>query len=375
MIKYQYASDSTGSTININDVTPADRLSTQFFCIGCDAEMSPVLGEKKQHHFRHKEDCKCNSETYLHQLGKKILKLRFDCQPQFLIQYFVDNNCHRYSECQIRQRHNWRKCSSNYLKTIDLKEFYDTCEVEAAHKGFRADLMLTHSEYPKRNPVFLEISVTHDCDQQKIDSGIRIIEIKVQTEQDTLRPIIEAEKKKNITPIFYEKESEPIRFYNFKRNLKEDGLYSLVSFSLFLDDNAHIGRVQIVRCGKQNQENEQGACFGVIISEDSIPQDQYGYGKLHTFGLSLALKQGIKIKSCIFCKFYERCTIPSDNKLLEFSRDGRIRVCKLLLNQLEGLRLTYTCRDYQFYEPYCRRGIRAFGDIPHWEWSKSVNDK
>ena len=33
MIKYQDASDSTGSIININDVTPADRVSTQFFVL------------------------------------------------------------------------------------------------------------------------------------------------------------------------------------------------------------------------------------------------------------------------------------------------------------------------------------------------------
>lgn len=93
MIQYQNASDSTGKIFSIEKITPENRASTQFFCVGCGAEMIPVLGSKKQHHFRHKEDCKCNFETYLHKLGKRGLKEQFDSQSQsqFNIQYFVDN--------------------------------------------------------------------------------------------------------------------------------------------------------------------------------------------------------------------------------------------------------------------------------------------
>ena len=51
--------------------------------------------------------------------------------------------------------------------------------------------MLSSKEHPERKPVFIEISVTHDCEEKKIDSGIRIIEIKLENEYLLDKPIVE----------------------------------------------------------------------------------------------------------------------------------------------------------------------------------------
>jgi hypothetical protein len=191
MIQYHNASDINGNIVIIDSVTPENRASMQFFCIGCGTEMEAVLGKQKQHHFRHKDKGDCNPETYFHRLAKRVLKYRFDTQPHFLIRYFVCNECPKSPKCGFRERHRWQDCSSVVLKIVNLKEFYDTCMEEKSHKGFRADLMLSHSEHPERNPIFLEVSVTHNCTQEKINSGIRIIEIKVQNETNIFGELVE----------------------------------------------------------------------------------------------------------------------------------------------------------------------------------------
>lgn len=53
---------------------------------------------------------------------------------------------------------------------FDLKKNFDTCEEEVTYKGYRADLMLSSMEHPEREPIFFEISVTHDCEVEKLAS-------------------------------------------------------------------------------------------------------------------------------------------------------------------------------------------------------------
>jgi hypothetical protein len=229
MIQYPYAFDSSDNVININTVTQDNRASMQFSCIDCGVEMEAVLGKIKQHHFRHKVKGDCNPETYRHHLAKRVLKKdKFDSQTQFVVKYYV-NKCSQFSMCELIKRHNWEDCPAIVLKEIDLKEYYNTCEEEVPYKGFRPDLLLTHSEHPER-VLFLEISVTHDCEQNKIDSKIRIIEIKVESEIDASIEIVENDGE------FVEKNTKPtdnniplVRFYNFERK-GEASRYSICPY-------------------------------------------------------------------------------------------------------------------------------------------------
>ncbi len=155
--------------------------------------MNAALGQITQHYFRHKNNCNCNPETYYHKLSKIILKHRFDSSSQFLVKYYVHNDCPKAAQCDLKEHHNWGGCSSVVLKSFNLKEYYNTCKEEIVYKGFKADLILTHSDYPNREPIFLEVAVTHKCTPEKINSKIRIIEINVQNEDDADREIIENE--------------------------------------------------------------------------------------------------------------------------------------------------------------------------------------
>lgn len=387
MIKYHNANDViSGRVTGIGDVTAENRASMQFSCLGCGKEMVAVLGKSKEHHFRHKEVGDCNSETYLHRLGKRVLKNKFDTQPKFLVKYYVQNECQKFEQCKLRERHHWQDCNSVVLKTVNLKEFYDICEEEIYHKGFKADLKLSHSEYPDRNPVFLEVSVSHDCTPEKIDSGIRIIEIKINHENDAYGKVVE--NKGGLAPespmvyatsyfggVNQQPPPSPIKFYNFKRK----DCCPTHNFSKFYltrnDDGIYRAawKTQTDTCQCTDFGHEENACFEVTISEDKIPKKQYG--RLYLLGLALAHKRGLGVKSCTLCINYRRCITsldcwvehPPDPEPVLEHRQFIIR--ELSAQSLEILQPAYSCACYRLYERSCQKQINSFSDTPYWVWT------
>lgn len=310
MIEYQYAFNNAGKITDINKVTVEYRKSNEFYCVGCGAEMNAVLGEKTQHHFRHKNRCNCNPETYYHKLSKLILKYRFDSSSQFLVKYYAHNNCPKATQCELKEHHNWEGCSSVVLKSFNLKEYYNTCKEEIVYKGFKADLILTHSDYPNREPLFLEVSVTHNCTPEKINSKIRIIEIKVHNEDDAYGEIIENEGEFiNESNIIKSKENDfsPIRFYNFKRKSNDKGSNLLSRFYLY--NNKHgicqaLCKSNVIECSEFTSEHSINSLLEVTISEDTIPK---GFEfDLYDLGMALASDKGLDVKSCIFCNNFNR---------------------------------------------------------------------
>lgn len=91
-ILYSYACNEEGKLVNIAEVDKNHH--GKFTCLNCGQPMSPVLGDKREHHFRHTAGNSCNGETYLHKLGKKIIKIRFDQSQSFLIKYRVRQEAH-----------------------------------------------------------------------------------------------------------------------------------------------------------------------------------------------------------------------------------------------------------------------------------------
>ena len=102
------------------------------------------------------------------------------------------------------------KCMTIERRKHDLKQWFHTCEEERDltlpdGRRFRADIMCLH-EGSTDMPLFFEICVTHSCELQKINSGIPIIEIKIESEEDIERFI----NNETIT------ESQSVKFYGFK---------------------------------------------------------------------------------------------------------------------------------------------------------------
>ncbi|QEC53626.1 hypothetical protein EDD80_1257 [Anseongella ginsenosidimutans] len=372
MIQYQHAIGFNGEVINIGDVTLETRHVQQFSCIGCGAKMTAVLGKIRAHHFRHSGDS-CSWESYLHQLGKLILQQRFDSAREFPVKYYVRNGCPHFLECRLREDHAWGRCPPVELRTIDLKQYYDTCEVEATYQGFKADLMLTSSEHPEWKPVFLEVAVSHNCEQNKIDSGIRIIEMDVQSESDVVRDIVEShgEWLLQASGSYHTPDVPAVRFYNFKRAYEPR--YLLDRFYLFIDERgmyrAGLKR-NAVHCYDVETKHEENSCFEVTLSADYRPSNQQV--SLYALGMALAIQKGYDINNCTFCSHYSRCSLP-----FEFiDKPSGKYYYKWIANKsippskLDKWLQAVNCSKYHISRRLCQKIIDSCKGLPYLEWSK-----
>jgi hypothetical protein len=81
-----------------------------------------------------------------------------------------------------------RKTTTHCLKSVpahyNLTQFFDQAELEKRDKntGLQPDVLLCGSS--GKRICYVEICVTHPCSQEKIDTGIPILEFKVQSAAD-----------------------------------------------------------------------------------------------------------------------------------------------------------------------------------------------
>lgn len=224
MLKYNYAYDENGNIINIADVPEEGHLKRVFFCIGCGNQMVAAIGSKRRY-FRHKADeTNCSNESYLHKLAKIVIKQKFDDKSKpFKIQLRGDYVCNRKAQCKFFSD---QFCTTNSLHpSIDLQEWYDSCEEEKEIDKYRADLLLSHSEKNDRDPVLIEVKYKHKCTEEKTNSKYRIIEVWINSEEDIewLKENTWVElstwefdySRKKKTDSEY-KNNTPIKFFNFK---------------------------------------------------------------------------------------------------------------------------------------------------------------
>lgn len=171
---YSYANNSSGDLIN---VSTAQR-NEKYFCPICGELMNPHMGKVRRWHFAHKNVGNCSYESYLHKLAKIRISQAFLSSEHFLLSYNAKAICSY--ECPFVDS---PKCVGEKHVEFDLRRYYDTCVIEATYHQYRADLLLTSSTNPKTPPILIEIMVTHKCTKDKINEGVRIIEIPIQSEE------------------------------------------------------------------------------------------------------------------------------------------------------------------------------------------------
>lgn len=285
-IKYRYAFDKTiGKVVDIlTDVTEECRGTHEYVCLGCGHEMKFALCKNRTNYFSHKSEQSCDGETYLHKLAKKMIKQKFDSSNEFRIRYQVNKSCNNES-CKMRNVF----CSKRDVwEEIDLKQNYDTCSEESPVNGFIADLLLSNSQNPKLEPILIEICVTHPCEEEKIKSGLKIIEIPVKSEDD----LIQLCKHFTLNNCL----DKAIRFISFDQDLQ-------VSFQCKIDRYIYdsftkeIGHTRIpCNVAKRRLLKDSSFEFNVApimnqyISTESVSFDWLCKNK--------------HLRRCYFCKFY-----------------------------------------------------------------------
>ena len=344
--RYRYAL-CDGRIVNIDDVTKESRKSSTFVCIGCDHEMVACLGDVKEHYFRHKNNENCSNETYLHNLAKRKIKELFDEQDHFYIYYKAINSCDLFSTCKLH------RCVKSFWQIIDLKEFFDTCELEKVCGNFRPDVILTHNEFPNRR-LFIEIHVKNPCSPEKISSGIKIIEIDVFNEDTIIYP--------------FHEQFQNVHFYNFKFNRKIVPSSKLERYSLIVHGNgAKEFKIDSIECFKKDDHIEE-AEFDMIIRK---PNESIN---LNILGLAQTMIKGTYVYNCTFCRRYHICIATITRKEIDAQLGKERNVTNHYkvtdLSDEDRWAIAPQCKNYIPNIRGCHDLIRKFGSHNFILWER-----
>lgn len=329
-VKYRYAYDENENIVCINELTPEARDLHVYKCISCGEILIPKLGEKKNHHFAHKSNVLCNSETYLHKLAKERILRKFLNGNAFNIELVAKSLCSERASCPF---YNQKKCNEELLSDVyqvaeeekcckfkiiveDLHKYYNQCEAEKSvfcaedEKGkkrafvfekedgcnhFVADILLWNDAKTKREPVAIEICVTHPCEESKKKSGLKIIEINVRNENDIERIV-----SGNIA-------GDNVNFINFNASAPDEPVNEVNVFSrlAFFKSGAVVNSTieDYQYCSERKTRK----------NDYSVLELNMGYGNttgydtddVYFMGLAYILNLGYNFKNCILCKYHK----------------------------------------------------------------------
>lgn len=304
MIKYHNAKDKEGNVVSI-DIA---KKGIQYYCLSCGKEMIPKQGKIRDHHFSHKKekggslDLVCREETYLHEYAKHVIKEMFDSKNEFNVSFNRNIACNQQHSCLYYRLAMTKSnsadadlCKQTVQKTFDLKQYYDTCELEKEYCGYIADVLFSSKSNPDRKPLFIEIAVSHPCEQAKLNSGIRIIEIFIPKNTDNIKELRIVEGKNKLTS-----SGEPveIKFHNFIREEMSDDALDLYGFNVYYTDVYNEDTSTVVK--------HKCSCYGAVpvlvnsVYEIHFPLDHTNYCNWH-----FVEKEDVSnVRTCWLCKHH-----------------------------------------------------------------------
>ena len=316
MIKYKSAFNALGEIVYIDQIKRDENEEKQkYICISCGNELITKQGNIKIHHFAHKQLINCNGETYLHKLGKII----------FLEEYTkcLENNSPFYFEqyqkniCNCLETDLGKKCDlGEKLVTHDLTKYFDKIVVEEREGEFIPDLKLISTA--TNEVIFIEIAVTHSSTERKLSSKNRLIEFKVEDEND-LKVIEE----------HYLGQSNPkIIFKNFKEKRNEGSLCNgncQMYFNLFLVFN---GQKSILLTMKLNDIKKKLIQSGNQIIYSHISRDVDANERIYKYLVAKSHKEGVPIKNCFICRYHGENSRLSWDWLNSIENPAKAIFCK-----------------------------------------------
>lgn len=333
---YSYALDENTHLIEIKYAAKG----SEYRCPNCGAIMIPRQGKIRCWHFAHKANIEnCSYETYLHKLAKMRIRECFNKSSSFSITFNVHVTC--AAECPVGKQ---QSCTWIDTKEFNLKQYYDLCEEEVSVGKFKADLCLSHSKNKNREPILIEIWVTHKSTEEKCDSGYRIIEIHIESEEDINKIVSKRsirEYREYMPSMYGYSEDEPYaRFYNFKTDCNErqpdeshqsaKSLFWIDSRGLFRFNNYreidHMFRSkESVKCLTPNSHEIENSIF-CIASAKTIDWD---------FAFRTLAESGLGIKYCTMCRWYRKnkftnrmmCILYRSKDLNQYPRTSDAKSC------------------------------------------------
>lgn len=210
-MKNLYALNERNCLIHIGSVNK--ELKKKYTCCNCGGELIARKGKIKAHHFSHKSEGNCSYESYLHKVSKiKFYEIYTQClenKKPFYIEYKTKLTC---VSCKDIENINIECELKDKIGRFDLTKYFDQISIEKGIDNFIADVLLKSSL--KGDEILIEFAVTHKCEKEKLESGLRIIEIQLKNENDL----------KFIDFKYISLSNKNIELFNFNVNHKIDRL-------------------------------------------------------------------------------------------------------------------------------------------------------
>lgn len=335
--RYQhFALDENNEIIDIQRTAGIN--DSQYFCPHCHKEMIAKRGSIRQWHFAHKSD-KCSYDKYLHSIAEIMIMDWFNKKESIVLVMNVYEKCNMYDDCKFHHNDGCRRSSSIQY---DLKKYYSGCKKEQGYNGFVADLLCESPQYPNK-PIFIEILVTHECSQEKKNSGIRIIEFEIESEEDIL----------NIVHSSQIREGKKVRLYNFKRNdaAANDMELPFQKYVLYPTLKSYVDRRS---CTCKNYNQHRKGIYEISLPYDDCVPYFINSGGLYMVGKVEAYIDGYLKKDCQlckwqatdymgenFCKLYKKCGNP------KYCNDNDSAQCSMFRENREIINLAVS--DFNEY--------------------------
>ncbi len=298
-----YAIDSSGRVVNIDEVPAGNKCGC--FCPSCkEPLMAKNQGRKRIHHFSHQSGTECANayESMLHILAKDRIREAFLERSEFWIEFEYTSFCPNDKGCKFFR---YSDCCEKKKQRFNLKDFYDSCEQEIRYDNInrRSDLKIFSSSNPARSPIYLEFYVTHASDRIKLHSGNKIVEIRIESENDIKRliecGIVEDLGHNDNYDCFGRRPDEGgVCFYGFKnKDRKNYQLSNEIEFVRFILYKS--GKTQCFHDGcdcRNLSKSKPGSLFEMCIhtSVSFGIYDQVKYIAYQKFG----------IPNCVLCTNY-----------------------------------------------------------------------
>lgn len=340
----QYALDRNGILAHIDSVANGNNCD----CV-CPACNEPLVarneGRINIHHFAHQSglECSCAYETTLHLLAKEKIQKAFYENKVFNIKYEYTSYCTEIKTCKFIRN---TECKSTSYKTYNLKKYgYDTCEQEKSYDNIRrrSDLKISSTTNPKAQPIYIEFYVTHGSDEKKLHSGCKIIEIKLENEEDINKIICDGfveDRQKSVDETVTVSKT---KFYNFKREdfNSEKVNQEIVFFRCILYESGKSRCFQDKCLCKDLKKLESFSLYEICFHTD-VANDIYNMSKwigYRKFG----------IPNCTLCRNY----------IKNYNGQGRIcRFYKILgINQKPDTLMAKKCSKFNLYEEEMNRRL------------------
>lgn len=287
-MKNRYALNSNNDVVHINEINKVDR--QLFSCCNCGDRMIARKGNINTHHFAHKTTS-CSYESYLHRVAKLKFFLAYSkCLVKkipFTLEYYVDKHCNSCREELLIDCY-----FENSTRRYNLTQTFDKITIEKGIDGFIADVLLESSKSPDK--LLIEFAVKHYRSTEKKQSGLRIVEIAIDSGSD-----LEALSENGIhfNNIRY-------KLYNFKKKQVTDSFIKPFDcknrFHFFSIDKA--GRAYFntleMRVIRSELYADEYSYYQIIEERNRIEQDILFIDLVEKY-----TKSGIKIVNCHACRF------------------------------------------------------------------------